>query len=219
MQIGATWCRLVQRGADWCKEGIWKILLRNDRAQKSHVRRSRRQVERLNSQGCFKPVVLFPFFFSRVGGWDTEPQSTQSHHSFISSYASATPKGERVPKRTFHQRTLARLLGDPLGVYSFCYNFSETFFRKFSILACGQGTMKYVRCPNSSIQGKNGEEIRLLESGIFPYISSCKSDGFWTPGDKCCPFALQLAFGVRGALEISEPGGGWNPDVSYPKLR
>ena len=68
--------------------------------------------------------------------------------------------------------------------------------------------MKYVRCPNSSIQGKNGEEIRLLESGIFPYISSCKSDGFWTPGDKCCPFALQLAFGVRGALEISEPGGG-----------
>ena len=102
MQIGATWCRLVQRGADWCKEGIWKILLRNDRAQKSHVRRSRRQVERLNSQGCFKPVVLFPFFFSRVGGWDTEPQSTQSHHSFISSYASAIPKGERVPKRTFH---------------------------------------------------------------------------------------------------------------------
>ena len=80
------------------KEEIWKILLRNDRTQKSHVRRFRRQLERLNSLGCFKPVLLFPFFFGRVGGRDTEPKSTQSHQTFITSYASATPKEERVPK-------------------------------------------------------------------------------------------------------------------------
>ena len=53
---------------------------------------------RLNSLGCFKPVLLFPFFFGRVGGRDTEPKSTQSHQTFITSYASATPKEERVPK-------------------------------------------------------------------------------------------------------------------------
>ena len=124
------------------KEGIWKIRLRNDRAQKSHVRRFQKQLERLNSLDCFKPVVLFLFCFNRVGRWNTEPKNTHSHESFISSYASATPKGECVPKRTFHQRTRARLLGDPLGVYSFCYNFSETFFPKFSILACWQGSKK-----------------------------------------------------------------------------
>ena len=41
------------------KEGIWKILLCNDRLQKSRVRR-------------IKPVVPVLFCFSRVGGWDTE---------------------------------------------------------------------------------------------------------------------------------------------------
>ena len=31
------------------KEGIWKILLRNDRLQKSRVRRFHKQLERLNN--------------------------------------------------------------------------------------------------------------------------------------------------------------------------
>ena len=31
------------------KEGIWKILLRNDRLQKSRVRRFKKQLERLNN--------------------------------------------------------------------------------------------------------------------------------------------------------------------------
>ena len=54
------------------KEGIWKILLRNDRLQKSCVRRIKKQLEHLNKVGCLKPVVPVLFCFSRVGGWDTE---------------------------------------------------------------------------------------------------------------------------------------------------
>ena len=85
------------------KEGIWKIMLGNDRLQKSRVRRFKKQLERLNKIGCLRPVVSILWFcFSRVGGWYTEPKSTPSYQSFISSNASATRKGERVPKGTFH---------------------------------------------------------------------------------------------------------------------
>ena len=51
------------------KEGIWKILLRNDRLQKSRVRRIKKRLEHLNKVGCLKPVVPVLFCFSRVGGW------------------------------------------------------------------------------------------------------------------------------------------------------
>ena len=36
-------------GGKMIKEGIWKILLRNDRLQKSRVRRFKKQLERLNN--------------------------------------------------------------------------------------------------------------------------------------------------------------------------
>ena len=54
------------------KEGIWKILLCNDRLQKSRVRRIKKQLEHLNKVGCLKLVVPVLFCFSRVGGWDTK---------------------------------------------------------------------------------------------------------------------------------------------------
>lgn len=69
------------------KEGIWKLLLGNERLQKSPVRRFKKKLERLNKLGCLMPVVpVLWFCFSRVGGSDTELISTQSHQSFITPH-------------------------------------------------------------------------------------------------------------------------------------
>ena len=49
--------RWVLGGGKMIKDGIWKILLGNDRLQKSRVRRFKKQLEGLNQFGCLKPVV------------------------------------------------------------------------------------------------------------------------------------------------------------------
>ena len=49
------------------KDGIWKILLGNDRLQKSRVRRFKKQLEGLNQFGCLKPVV--PVLGFALAGW------------------------------------------------------------------------------------------------------------------------------------------------------
>ena len=74
-------------GGEMIKEGIWKLLLGNERLQKSRVRRFKKKLERLNKLGCLMPVVpVLWLCFSRVGGSDTELISTQSHQSFITPH-------------------------------------------------------------------------------------------------------------------------------------
>lgn len=50
----------------------------------------------------------------------------------ISSCSSATPKGECVPKETFHWRTPRRLRGELICVCMSYGNFSETFLATLS---------------------------------------------------------------------------------------
>ena len=52
-------------------DGIWKILLGNDRLQKSRVRRFKKQLKRLNQFGCLKPVV--PVLGFALAGWSLQP--------------------------------------------------------------------------------------------------------------------------------------------------
>ena len=58
-------------GGKMIKDRIWKILLGNDRLQKSRVRRFKKQLEGLNQFGCLKPVV--PVLGFALAGWSLQP--------------------------------------------------------------------------------------------------------------------------------------------------
>ena len=163
---------------------------------------------------------LFLFFGFALAGWAggiPNPKVPRATQVLLVQTPLQLERENVFPKGRF-----TRELGDASGVSSSVYIFSVVTFLKHFWQPC-QKNLKFgmevayleKRCESKFLcSGSKPGELQGVEDRNFSYISSSKNYGFWTLRERSCPFALQLAFGVKKPWFQFQSAGAIRGDLS-----